>query len=117
MANISVGQRILVGAPEVRLDPSVEEIVRQEARKIGEIIEAHAPQMFIEGTMDRPAKVVVVVVDAVQGMSRGVELFMKRLSAQLSAKEHVDVLPVATSNPIVGPVRQSNTEIFRRNPR
>jgi hypothetical protein len=117
MTEVPVGSRILVGAPRVPLDPHVATIVRQAIMKVKEICEAHVPQILIEGTMEKPAKVVVIVVEAEQALVESVRVLMENLAGQLSAREYLDILPVTASNPLVESVRRSNTQIYRRDER
>ena len=76
-------------------------------------LEAHLPECLIVGGMEKPAQVLVIVFESPPS-PRTLEMLGEGLAEIMPAGEHLDMLPIAPSDPMLMEIRRVGCEIYLR---
>lgn len=109
---IPAGQQVFIGDPAVPLAVEhVQKLTKMLASAPG-VQEAHLPQCFALGIMSEPAQVIVLVGRSARDLTPAIEYIAEALPALLLPGQHLDVWPLAATDPMVEAVRATACRIF-----
>ena len=108
---LSAGSTVYVGAP---VRPMAPERLRQISDLVGRlesVREAHLPQCYIAGQIDPPAQVLVVVLADGAYVAGTLEEIGAGLRSILPEQEHLDVLPLQSTNQLLPSIRSAGCRV------
>ena len=108
---IPEGTNVMLGAPAKPMDPSISDALGELTSSIEGIVEAHLPQCFALGVMDKPAQILVVVIDPMVEPKMVFEQIGQGLSRILPSGQSLDVWPMDKENSLLGNVRSAGCQI------
>ena len=108
---ITEGTNIILGAPSKPMDPSITAALGEFISSIEGIVEAHLPQCFVLGVMDKPAQILVVVIDQMAEHEAILQQIGDGLSKCLPDGYSFDVWPMDKGDPLLNKVRETNCQI------
>jgi hypothetical protein len=79
-----------------------------------EVVEAHLPYCFIQGLMDEPSQIMVIVLASAADFQTIAGPMTRRLSGITPSEKPILILPLTCSSPVVESVRRVGCEVFRR---
>jgi hypothetical protein len=108
---IPEGTKVMLGAPTKPMDPSISDALGELTSSIKGIVEAHLPQCFVLGIMEKPAQILVVVIDQMIERKIVFEQIGQGLSRILPSGQSLDVWPMDKENSLLGNVRAADCQI------
>ncbi len=113
--NISMpaGTPLMIGTPAHPMDRETSTAIANLTASIDGIAEAHLPQLFTVGVMDRPAQVLVLVLRPSANPHTIRAQLEHGLATVLGRQAQLDVWPVLPDNPFLDDVRLANCRIPR----
>jgi len=108
---ISEGTNVMLGAPAKPMNPLISDALGELISSIEGIVEAHLPQCFALGIMDKPTQILVVVLDQTVERKIVFEHIGGGLSRILPSGQSLDVWPMNEENSLLGDIRAANCQI------
>ena len=109
--SIPGGSQIFLGAPADPMDVNLSAAIAREVEAIDSVSEAHLPQAYVEGVIDPPTQIVVVVVEREEQLDRTVAETGRAINSILPAGRHLDVLPLLPDSGLLQSVRDADCAI------
>ena len=109
--DIPEGTNVMLGAPAKPMDPLISDALGELTSSIEGIVEAHLPQCFVLGVMDKPAQILVVVIDQTVERKIVFEQIGQGLSRILPSGQSLDVWPMDKKNSLLSNVRAAGCQI------
>jgi len=109
--DIPEGTNVMLGAPAKPMDPLISNALGELVSSIEGIVEAHLPQCFVLGIMDKPAQILVVVIDQTVERKIVFEQIGQGLSRILPSGQSLDVWPMDKENSLLGDIRTAGCQI------
>jgi hypothetical protein len=108
---IPAGTSILIGAPAHPMDEELSFAIAKLIASIDMILEAHLPQMYALDVMEKPAQVLVIVLDEKTDFGQINDQLGNGLSNILPKDMHLDVWPVSKGHQLINDIRSSDCKI------
>jgi hypothetical protein len=109
--HIPKGARVYIGAPAQPLPETIVGGLRSVVSSVAGLAEAHLPQVYFEGA--EAASQVLVLVPLSRSQTQAVlDAVGSRLQSVLPSGVALDILPLAASDPLLEPVRNTHCELF-----
>ena len=108
---IPEGTPVMLGAPTEPMDPSISDALGELTSSIEGIVEAHLPQCFVLGVMEKPAQILVVVIDQMVEPKIVFERIGEGLRRILPSGQSLDVWPMDKEHALLGNVRAAGCQI------
>jgi hypothetical protein len=108
---LPAGTQVYIGAP---VQPLPAELVKRIEQALGDvpgIREAHLPQVYIEGKIDPPAQVLMIVLD--QEFSTQLPAIKDALRRILPGDRFMDIFELREDSPILAAVRSAGCKLER----
>jgi len=106
---IPAGTTAYIGAPANPIPKQISEPIGTELGKIPEILEAHLPQVYINGLVDPPTQILFVVVNENLPSPKGKILEVMR--QVLPTNFYVDIGELHFSDPQLPAIRAARTQL------
>jgi hypothetical protein len=106
---IPAGTTCYIGPPARPIPKQTSDAIGTTLGKIPEIVEAHLPMVFIEGQIDPPAQVLVVVLEGNRSSSQA--RISEVLSGVLPTDSHMDVMESHPGDPNLPTIRATGTQL------
>ena len=113
---IEAGTQVLIGAPAVPMPRAQSAAVADMLSRLG-VAEAHLPQCFVPGLMERAAQVLVLVVREGADVEALMHEVGCRLAQMLPEGERLDVWPMTEATGALRDVRAAGCRILGTEPR
>ena len=107
--NLPASTKVYIGPPARPMAPEVSRAIGTALGRIPEICEGHLPMVYIEGKIDPPAQVLVVVLE--EGATSQQAKIRNILGEVLPAGFHLDVLEWRQNEPTLPTVRRAGTAV------
>ena len=109
--SIPRGSQVLLGRAAKPMPESQSAAISKLVRSVQGVREAYLPQCFIQGVMEGPAQVLVLVVDPGANKQGVLDAVGEGLTRTLPSGVHLDVWPLDESNDLLSSVRETRTHI------
>lgn len=106
------GSTVYLGAPAVRMEPTIVLALGDLVDETAGVLEAHLPQAYIPTAMSAPAQVLVIVTEDADAQ-RGLDQIGAGLRRILPEGRHLDVWPMSPGDPLLGSVRAADCRVSR----
>ncbi len=110
--NLPAGTPLMIGAPAHPMDPSIFAAIANLIASIDGVAEAHLPQLFAVGVMDRPAQVLVLLLRAHASIAAIRTRLEEGLSEIIGPDRHLHLLPMLPDNPLLDDIRLTACRVF-----
>ena len=110
--HLPAGTNVLLGSPATPMPREMSAAVAGLVASVPGILEAHLRQCFAVGVMDAPAQILVLSVPPDADVETMVNSIVRGLSRIIPAGEHLDILPMSPSDPMLSSVRDAHCQIF-----
>ena len=115
---IDRGREFFIGAPQdPQLTPKAKSALASAVSEVRGIQEAHVPQCLIPGVSERPAQVLVLILEPTANADTVMKALGPQLRTVVPSGVVLDVWPISLSNEMVLAVRAAGMEIFRASER
>lgn len=104
-------QRIIIGKPSETLESSLSEILKDIARRVPGLVEAHVPQIFILGATEKPTLSLVVVSSDIDQFDT-IKDYVSALISGITPPAAVSSWVLAPTDPILTDIRNSHSRIL-----
>jgi hypothetical protein len=108
---ISAGSAIVLGRPAKPMPQTLSDAIGAMVRGIKGIREAYLPQCFVKSVVEPPAQVLVVVLDDGADRQSVLDAVSTGLTRVLPQGQHLDVLPMTSSDGLLATVRGTRMHI------
>ena len=109
--SIPRGSQIFLGAPAEPMDVNQSAAIARAVEAIVSVSEAHLPQAFVEGVVDPPTQILVVVVEREEQLDSALAETDRSIKSILPADRHLDVLPLLPDSDLLPTVRAADCVI------
>ena len=103
--------QVFLGAPAEPMDVNESAAIARAVEGIDSVSEAHLPQAFVEGVVDPPTQILVVVVEREDQIDTALAETDRAIKSILPADRHLDVLPLLPDNDLLPTVRGADCVI------
>jgi hypothetical protein len=112
---VPAGSQVLIGAPAVgvRLPEHLTRRLLQLVSEIDEVIEAHLPQVYVQGA-NKAAQVLVLVFKRERERDVMMEKLGRRIEEVLPVDIELDVWPMVERNALLDSVRGAGCMLYQR---
>jgi hypothetical protein len=107
---IPKGTQYFIGAPAQPFPATMLDALGRLVTASG-IAEAHLPQCFVPGVMEKPAQVLVVVTRAGESDNEALRRIGQALGSLLPPGEHLDVWPMDQDSDVLPSVRNAGCQL------
>lgn len=114
---IAAGSAILLGRPAKPMPQALSDAIGATVRGITGIREAYLPQCFVKSVVEPPAQVLVVVLDDAADRQSVLDAVGQGLTHVLPQGQHLEVLPMSSSDGLLATVRGTRMHIHCTPPR
>jgi hypothetical protein len=109
--DITEDTNVIIGAPSKPMDPLITTALGELAGSVEGIVEAHLPQCFILGVMDKPAQILVVLIDPIVEREVVLQQIEEGLKKILPGGYSLDVWAMDKETSFLNSVRGTNCQI------
>jgi hypothetical protein len=106
---LPTGTKVYIGPPARPMAPEVSSAIGTALGEIPEIREGHLPMVYIEGKIDPPAQILVVILE--EGAASQQLKIKEILRAFLPTGSYLDVLEWRPNDPTLPTVRRTGTAL------
>lgn len=111
LLDVPKGHELLIGAPSKPMPVDSVNLILKCVRGFQEIEEVHLPQVFIEGVMDAPRQVLVILIENLDSCSDVLGRLSTLLESVIPNDEHLDVWPIANESSLARAIRNANCQV------
>ena len=104
---------MLLGAPSAPMPVERSDAIAALVASLPGVTEAHLPQCFVVGEMDKPAQILAIAFKT-KPSQQALDTLGKGLKNILPSGEHLDVWPLTPTSSMLADVRQANCRIYSR---
>ena len=106
---IPAGATAYIGPPAKPIPQQISDAIGTKLGKISEILEAHLPNVYVQGHIDPPAQVLVVVLE--EGKPSPHSRISEILDAVLPTDSHMNIMEWHLDHPTLPTVWATHTEL------
>ncbi len=103
----------IVGRPAKPLSDDVVEAAKRAVASVEGIAEAHFPQLYLPGQMQKPEQTLVIIPGVGRDIESVMECLMTAIRKELPHGPDFPAMPVLGSEGLAQDVRQAGCELFR----
>ena len=109
---IPTGTPIMLGVPAVPLAEDLLQSIGTMLLSVGGVREAHVPQCFAMGVMERPAQVLVVVIESDAPSEAVIDEILLGLTAILPDGIHLDLWSMDAQHSLLATVQATKSRLM-----
>jgi hypothetical protein len=106
---IPAGTTAYIGAPANPIPTDVSDAIGSALGKIPDVLEAHLPMVYVQGHIDPPAQVLVIVVE--ENRPSPASQVMEALRTVLPTNAFLDITEVYLDDPQLPIIRETDTRL------
>ena len=108
---IPAGVQAFFGAPAKPMDQGLVGAITHLVNSTSEIVEAHLPQCYVPVSMEQPAQVLIVVLDAGVHAEQAVKALQEGMRCLTLPGGHLDVWPLPPGSNLLPAIRNAGCSL------